>query len=148
MFLQKSYERNLDKQQQPPLWSVWIEGEGGGVEQSRVDLVQNQLIFSLHYSTPLHSPSFPSPSKQAISLCEGKLLKDLTRDSHKPQSEQQRLQRAFGYKTLNTKGGTRGTLISHSLQSQNRGLGFPLYSGRSRFETLILNGLKLLFGPT
>ena len=49
------------------LWSVWIEGEGGGVEQSRADLVQNQLIFSLHYSTPLHSPSFPPPSKQAIS---------------------------------------------------------------------------------
>ena len=24
-----------------PLWSVWIEGEGGGEEQSRVDLVQN-----------------------------------------------------------------------------------------------------------
>ena len=26
-------------------------------EQSRVDLVQNQPIFSLHYSTPLYSPS-------------------------------------------------------------------------------------------
>ena len=35
-------------------------------EQSRVDLVQNQLIFSLYYSTPLHSPSFPPPSKQPI----------------------------------------------------------------------------------
>ena len=34
---------------------------------SRVDLVQNLLIFSLHYSTPLHSPFFPPPSKQAIS---------------------------------------------------------------------------------
>ena len=44
---------------------VWIEGEGGGVEQSRVDLAQNQLIFSLLYSTPLYSPSFPPPSKQA-----------------------------------------------------------------------------------
>ena len=47
-----------------------------------------------------------------------------------------------------TKRGTRGILISLSLQSQKRGLGFPLYSGRSRSETLILNGLKLLFGPT
>ena len=46
------------------------------------------------------------------------------------------------------KGGTRGTLISLSLPSQKCDLGFPLYSGRSRSETLILNGLKLLFGPT
>ena len=42
----------------------------------------------------------------------------------------------------------RGTLISLSLQCQKRGLRFPLYSGRSRSETLILNGLKLLFGRT
>ena len=27
---------------------------------------REKLIFSLHYSTPLHSPSFPPPSKQAI----------------------------------------------------------------------------------
>ena len=30
-------------------------------------------------------------SLKTLSLCEGKLLKDLTRDSHKPQCEQQRL---------------------------------------------------------
>ena len=30
-------------------------------------------------------------SLKTLSLCEGKLLKDLTRDSHKPQYEQQRL---------------------------------------------------------
>ena len=63
------------------LWSVWIEGEGGGVEQSRVDLVQNQFIFSLHYSTPLHSPSFPPPSKQAIKFLpqpwKAALIRDL-----------------------------------------------------------------------
>ena len=40
------------------------------------------------------------------------------------------------------------SFLSLSLQSQKRGLGFPLYSGRSRSKTLILNGLKLLFGPT
>ena len=44
------------------LWSVQIEGKGGGVEQSRVDLVQNQLIFNLHYySTLLSSTPPPSP---------------------------------------------------------------------------------------
>ena len=42
-------------------------GEGEG-EQSRVDLTQNQLIFSQHYYTPLHSPSFPPLSKQAFNL--------------------------------------------------------------------------------
>ena len=70
-------------------------------------------------------------SLNTLSLCEGNLLKDLTRDSHKPQYEQHRLLRAFAYKTLNTQGGTRGTLISLSLQSQKRGLGFPLYNGRN-----------------
>ena len=70
-------------------------------------------------------------SLNTLSLCEGNLLKDLTRDSHKPQYEQHRLLRAFAYKTLNTQGGTRGTLISLSLQSQKCGLGFPLYSGRN-----------------
>ena len=40
----------------------------GGGRRSRADLVQNLLIFSLHYSTPLHSPSFLLPSKQAIKL--------------------------------------------------------------------------------
>ena len=50
-------------------------------------------------------------SLKTLSLCKGKFLKDLTRDSHKPQYEQHRLLRAFGYKTLNTKGDTRGTLI-------------------------------------
>ena len=44
-------------------------------------------------------------SLKTLSLCEGKLLKDLTRDSHKPQYEQLSPQRAFGYKTLNTKKG-------------------------------------------
>ena len=40
----------------------------GRGRRSRADLVQNLLIFSLHYSTPLHSPSFLLPSKQAIKL--------------------------------------------------------------------------------
>ena len=65
-----------------------------------------------------------------LSLCEGKLIKDLTRDSHKQQYEQSSLQRAFGYKTLNTKGGTRGTrgtLIS--LKTYKNVLGFSLYIG-------------------
>ena len=38
-----------------------------------------------------------------LSLCEGKLLKDLTRDSHKPQYKQQSPYRSFEYKTLNRK---------------------------------------------
>ena len=64
----RNYASFLDKNAhvQLHLQSVWIEGEGGGVEQNRVDLVQNQLIFSLHYSTPLHFPSFSPPSKQTI----------------------------------------------------------------------------------
>ena len=46
---------------------------------------------------------------KTLSLCEGKLLKDLTRDSHKPQYEQQYNSQAtktlerFGYKTLKPK---------------------------------------------
>ena len=24
-----------------PLWSIWIEGKGGGVEYNRIDLTQN-----------------------------------------------------------------------------------------------------------
>ena len=45
-------------------------------------------------------------SLKTLNLCEGKLLKDLTRDSHKPQYEQQYNSQAtktlerFGYKTL------------------------------------------------
>ena len=62
-----------------------------------------------------------------LSLCEGKLIKDLTRDSHKQQYEQSSPQRAFGYKTLNTKGGTRGTLISP--KTYKNILGFSLYIG-------------------
>ena len=46
-----------------------------------------------------------------------------------------------------TKRGTRGTLISLSSVSKTW-LRVPLYSGRSRSETLIFNGLKLLFGLT
>ena len=49
-------------------------------------------------------------SLKTLSLCEGKLLKNLIRDSHKPQYEQQynfqatkNLER-FGYKTLKPKG--------------------------------------------
>ena len=48
-------------------------------------------------------------SLKTLSLCEGKLLKDLTRDSHKPQYEQQYNSQAtktlerFGYKTLKPK---------------------------------------------
>ena len=44
-----------------------------------------------------------------LSLCERKLLKDLTRDSHKPQYEQQynfqatKILERFGYKTLKPK---------------------------------------------
>ena len=26
-------------------WSVWMEGEGGGVEGNRVELTKNKLIF-------------------------------------------------------------------------------------------------------
>ena len=58
---------------------------------------------------------------KTLSLCEGKLLKDLTRDSHKPKIWAARASRA----TLKT------------------WLGFPLYSGKSGSETLILNGLGL-----
>ena len=48
-------------------------------------------------------------SLKTLSLCEGKLLKDLTRDSHKQQYEQQYNSQAsktlerFGYKTLKPK---------------------------------------------
>ena len=35
---------------------------------------------------------------KTLSLCEGKLLKDLTRDSHKPQYEQQVLRELLGTK--------------------------------------------------
>ena len=48
-------------------------------------------------------------SLKTLSLWEGKLLKDLTRDSHKPQYEQQYKSQAtktlerFGYKTLKPK---------------------------------------------
>ena len=48
-------------------------------------------------------------SLKTLSLCEGKLLKNLTRDSHKPQYEQQYNSQAaktlerFGYKTLKPK---------------------------------------------
>ena len=48
-------------------------------------------------------------SLKILSLCEGKLLKDLTRDSHKPQYEQQynsqvtKTLERFGYKTLKPK---------------------------------------------
>ena len=38
----------------------------GGGRESRVDLVQNLLIFSLHYSTPLHSLSFSTPSPSPL----------------------------------------------------------------------------------
>ena len=48
-------------------------------------------------------------SLKTLSLCEGKFFKDLTRDSHKPQYEQQYNSQAtktlerFGYKTLKPK---------------------------------------------
>ena len=48
-------------------------------------------------------------SLKTLSLCEEKLLKDLTRDSHKPQYEQQynsqvtKTLKRFGYKTLKPK---------------------------------------------
>ena len=48
-------------------------------------------------------------SLKILSLCEGKLLKNLTRDSHNPQYEQQYNSQAtktlerFGYKTLKPK---------------------------------------------
>ena len=32
-----------------------MEGEGGGVVESRVELAKNKLIFGQIYSTPLHS---------------------------------------------------------------------------------------------
>ena len=48
------------------LQSVWIKGERGGVEQSKVDLVQNQLIFNQFNSTPLNTSSFPPTSKHVI----------------------------------------------------------------------------------
>ena len=66
-------------------------------------------------------------SLKILSLCVGKLLKDLTRDSHKQQYEQPSPQRAFRYKTLNTKGGTRCTLIS--LKTYKNVFGFSLYIG-------------------
>ena len=59
-------------------------------------------------------------SLKTLSLCEGKLLKDLTRDSHKPQIEQQynfqatKTLERFGYKTPKPK----EALYSLSLQSQ------------------------------
>ena len=37
-------------------------------------------------------------SLKTLNLCEGKLLKDLTRDSHKPQYEQQVLRELLGTK--------------------------------------------------
>ena len=37
-------------------------------------------------------------SLETLSLCEGKLLKNLTRDSHKPQYEQQVLRELLGTK--------------------------------------------------
>ena len=37
-------------------------------------------------------------SLKTLSLCEGKLLKDLTRDLHKPQYEQQVLRELLGTK--------------------------------------------------
>ena len=45
-----------------------------------------------------------------LNLCEGKLLKDLTRDSYKQQYEQS--QRGFGYKTLSTKKHKRHSNLS------------------------------------
>ena len=48
-------------------------------------------------------------SLKTLNLCEGKLLKDLIRDSHKPQYEQRYNSQAsktlerFGYKTLKSK---------------------------------------------
>ena len=45
---------------------------------------QNYLIFSQYYSTPLHSPSFPPPSKQAIScLFSGQEGQDMMQDKFK-----------------------------------------------------------------
>ena len=41
---------------------VWIEGEGGKVERSRVELAKNRLILSQSHSTLLYS--FPSHSIQ------------------------------------------------------------------------------------
>ena len=57
-------------------------------------------------------------SLKTLSLCEGELLEDLVRDSHKPQYEQQILRELLGTKPLNTKGDTRGTLISLSSVSK------------------------------
>ena len=50
-----------------------------------------------------------------------------------------------GYKTLDTK---RGTLFSLRKALLKTCLGFPLYTRRSRSETLILNGIELLLGRT
>ena len=47
------------------LWSVWIEGEEEGVEQSIVDLAP-KIVYFLANSTLLYSPSFSPQSKQAL----------------------------------------------------------------------------------
>jgi len=40
------------------------KGGGGGVEGSRIELVENRLILSQFYSIMLYSPSFPlSPNR-------------------------------------------------------------------------------------
>ena len=58
----------IQLQNREPLGPVWMEGEGGGVEVSRVELVKNMLILfrpNLLYSTLLSLP--PPQSKQTIS---------------------------------------------------------------------------------
>ena len=44
------------------LRSVWIEGEGGGMEESRVKLAEKKKLSQI-YSTLLYSPSIQTDHK-------------------------------------------------------------------------------------
>ena len=80
-----------------------------------------------------------------ITLCV--YMKLNTSTSHKRFNTQlnKDLRELLGTKSQIYKRGTRCTLISLSKALIKTRLGFPLYTKRSRFETLILNGLELLF---
>ena len=71
---------------------------------------------------------------------EGKHLSDLTKDSSHNSTKTLK-----SFWVQNPRSAKRHTLLS--LKSLLKTcLGFPLYTRRSRPETLILNGLELLFG--
>ena len=76
-------------------------------------------------------------------MYEGKYLKISQKIQH---TTIKRLYRAFGYKTLDLQKRHKMHFnLSLSKALIKTCLRFPLYTRRSRFETLILNGLELLF---